>query len=150
MNLMLETRLQTLESRQGAAENNYVNIDKKGESSSHFITEIMDKMESKLQNMEMAVQILNNEHKREKDNFSRLEVNSLKNNDEFKGVLGQLQQEMQGRIELKVTDLVNRLMMEQDDRMRGHDEIKYQLEVKDKMYNDKAKYEREEMRDRYS
>jgi hypothetical protein len=55
MNLMLETRLQTLESRQGAAENNYVSIDKKGESSSHFITEIMDKMESKLQNMEMAV-----------------------------------------------------------------------------------------------
>jgi hypothetical protein len=61
-----------------------------------------------------------------------------------------MQQEMQGRIELKVTDLVNRLMMEQDDRMRGHDEIKYQLEVKDKMYNDKAKFEREEMRDRYS
>ena len=28
--------------------------------------------------------------------------------------------------------------------------MKYQMDIKDKMINDKSKYEREEMRDRYS
>lgn len=34
--------------------------------------------------------------------------------------------------------------------MRGYEDLKYQMDVKDKQYSDKARYEREEMRDRYS
>ena len=49
-----------------------------------------------------------------------------------------------------MTELVNRLLLEQDERMRQVDDIKYQIDIKDKMTQDKSKYEREEMRDRYS
>ena len=49
-----------------------------------------------------------------------------------------------------MTDLVNRLLLEQEDRLRSIEEIKYQMDVKDKILNEKTKYERDEMRDRYS
>lgn len=48
-----------------------------------------------------------------------------------------------------MTDLVNKILMESDERLRGLDDIRYQLEMKDKMLNEKTKHEREEMRDRY-
>lgn len=49
-----------------------------------------------------------------------------------------------------MTDLVNRLLLEQEERMRQMEDIKYQIDIKDKMLVEKSKYEREEMRDRYS
>jgi hypothetical protein len=49
-----------------------------------------------------------------------------------------------------MTDLVNRLLLEQEDRLRSIDEFKYQVEFKDKVNQEKSKQEREEMRDRYS
>ena len=49
-----------------------------------------------------------------------------------------------------MTDLVNRLLLEGEERMRSLDDIKYQIDMKEKMNNEKSKHEREEMRDRYS
>lgn len=49
-----------------------------------------------------------------------------------------------------MTELVNRLLLEQEERMRSFEDIRYQLDVKEKMTMEKAKHEREEMRDRYS
>jgi len=48
-----------------------------------------------------------------------------------------------------MTDLVNKILMESDERLRGIDDLRYQLEMKDKLLNEKTKHEREEMRDRY-
>ena len=45
--------------------------------------------------------------------------------------------------------MVNKLLLEQEDRMRQIDDVKYQMEMKDKIINEKSKNEREEMRDRY-
>jgi hypothetical protein len=82
--------------------------------------------------------------------LGRLEITGLKNNEEFKNVLGSLQTEFSGRLEIKMTDLVNRLLLEQEDRLRSIEEIKYQMDVKDKILNEKTKHERDEMRDRYA
>eukprot|EP00351_Strombidinopsis_sp_SopsisLIS2011_P004781 CAMPEP_0116874084 /NCGR_PEP_ID=MMETSP0463-20121206/5481_1 /TAXON_ID=181622 /ORGANISM="Strombidinopsis sp, Strain SopsisLIS2011" /LENGTH=49 /DNA_ID=CAMNT_0004517245 /DNA_START=1147 /DNA_END=1296 /DNA_ORIENTATION=+ len=49
-----------------------------------------------------------------------------------------------------MTDLVNRLLMEQEERLRSVDDIRYQMEMKDKMNNEKSKHERDELRDRYA
>ena len=51
---------------------------------------------------------------------------------------------------MKITDLVNRLLLEQEERMRSLDDIRYQIDMKEKLNTEKAKHEREEMRDRYS
>ena len=40
--------------------------------------------------------------------------------------------------------------MEQEERLRSIDDIKYQLDMKEKLNSEKSKHEREEMRDRYS
>lgn len=82
--------------------------------------------------------------------MSRLEISSLKYNDDFKGILSQVQNEFQSRLEIKMTDLVNRLMLEGEDRMRAIDDIRYQFDMKEKMNTEKNRHEREEMRDRYS
>ena len=91
-----------------------------------------------------------NEIGKEKENINQLEFFNLKNNEDFKNMIGSLQQDFSGKMEIKMTDLVNRLLLEQEERMRQMEDIKYQIDIKDKMLMEKTKYEREEMRDRYS
>ena len=61
-----------------------------------------------------------------------------------------LQSEFGSRLEIRMTELVNKLLMEQEERMRSVEDIRYQLDIKEKMNIEKAKHEREEMRDRYA
>jgi hypothetical protein len=55
---------------------------------------------------------MNVEQRREKENIGRLEVSGLKNNDEFRGMVSGLQSDIQYKLEVKMTDLVNRLLTE--------------------------------------
>lgn len=50
--------------------------------------------------------------------MGRLEMSNLKNSDEFRNVLTGVQNDMQYKLEIKMTDLVNRLLSEQDHRQR--------------------------------
>jgi hypothetical protein len=65
-------------------------------------------------------------------------------------MVNSIQSEFGSRLEIRMTELVNRLLLEQEERMRSFEDIRYQLDVKEKMTMEKAKHEREEMRDRYS
>ena len=49
-----------------------------------------------------------------------------------------------------MTEMVNRMMQEQDDRMRQVDEIRATIDMKDRLNNQAVKHERDEMRDRYA
>lgn len=93
---------------------------------------------------------MKNEQKKDKDNVSRLEITSLRYNEDFKNVITSVQTEFQSRLEVKITDLVNRLLLEQEERLRSIDDIRYQIDMKEKLNTEKAKNEREEMRDRYA
>ena len=75
---------------------------------------------------------------------------NLRNNEDFRSMLGSMQNDFGGKLEIKITDLVNRILLEQEERMRQMNDIKYQIDIKDKMILDKQKFEREEMRDRYN
>ena len=70
---------------------------------------------------------------KEKENLGRVEVNGLKNSEEFRGMLNQVQGEFSNRLEIKLTDLVNRLLSEQEERARAIDDVKYTVDMKDKM-----------------
>lgn len=65
--------------------------------------------------------------------MGRVEVNGLKNSEEFRGMLNQVQGEFSNRLEIKLTDLVNRLLSEQEERARAIDDVKYTVDMKDKM-----------------
>lgn len=60
----------------------------------------------------------------------------------------QLQADLQHRLELRSSDLLNRLLQEQEERFRNHEDLKFTLESKDKMISEKMQFEREENRDK--
>ena len=68
--------------------------------------------------MEQTHDALKQDVGRGKDDFGRMELMNLRNSEEFKGVVGSLQTEFGQKLEVRMTELVNRLMQEQDDRMR--------------------------------
>jgi hypothetical protein len=49
-----------------------------------------------------------------------------------------------------MTDLVNRLLTEADERTRGIEDVKYQMDMKDKLSSEKNSNERNELRERYN
>lgn len=58
-----------------------------------MVNDVVEKLEGKVLNMEQNLHFLKNEHNRERENLSRLEISSLRYNEDFKGVLGQVQNE---------------------------------------------------------
>ena len=61
---------------------------------------------------------MKNDASREKDNVGRIEITNLKNNEDFKNIVGQIQVDFGNKLELKMTDMVNKLLLEGEDRMR--------------------------------
>jgi hypothetical protein len=65
-------------------------------------------------------------------------------------MLGNLQKDYGVKLEARMTELVSRLLNEQDERMKNVEDLRYTIDTKEKMINEKSKYEREEMRNRYA
>ena len=85
---------------------------RKGDAASMFLNEVFERLEGKLMGLEQNVQLMNMEQKKEQEQMGRLEVLNFKNNDEFRGMLNNLQNDYQTKLEVKITDLVNRLLHE--------------------------------------
>ena len=49
-----------------------------------------------------------------------------------------------------MTDLVNRLLSGQEERQRQMEDMRYQVEMKDRMEKEKSKQGMDELRDRYN
>ena len=150
LNTNLESQLSTLESKINILQSNSGNLEQKGEMSNSMMGELAEKIEKRLHNVEDVIQLLNSEQRTEKDKFTNFEVNFLKNNDGFREMLGHIQKEYGTKLEVRMTELVSRLLNEQDERMKNVEDLRYTIDTKEKMINEKSKYEREEMRNRYS
>lgn len=84
--------------------------DRKGETTQGILADIIDKMETKVLSMEQNVDILRNEFNRERDNLGRLELTNLRNNEDFKNAVGQIQMDFGSKLEIKMTELINRML----------------------------------------
>lgn len=109
------------------------------------MSELAEKMERRVHNLEDVLQMMNNEQKAEKSKTARLEVND----DGLRVHMSVIQKDIADKLEMRMTEVVQRLLLEQDERMKGHEDLRYQLDIKEKLINEKSKYEWEEMRDRY-
>jgi hypothetical protein len=118
LNQQIEQRIQYLEQRLAQSEQNNQLINRKGDAASMFLNEVFERVEGKVMGLEQATQLLTAEQRRDKENLGRLEMNNLKNSDEFRNVINSVQNDMQYKLEIKMTDLVNRLLSEQDQRQR--------------------------------
>ena len=100
------------------SENNNQIVNRKGDAASLFLNEVFERVEGKLMGLEQNVQLMGIEQRKDKDNVGRLEVTNLKNSEDFRNLLNQVQNDSSHRLEVKMTDLVNRLLTEQEERQR--------------------------------
>ena len=149
MQQIFDDRIQQMESRILGNEQSFLNVDRKGDTNQGILSEIVDKMESKVLQMEQQLDSVKNEFVRDRENMGRIELTNLRNNEDFKTAVGSVQVDFGQKLELRVTEMVNRLLQEQEERLRQIDEIKYTIDMKDKITQQQSKNEREEMRDRY-
>lgn len=132
------------------SDNNTAMVNKKGDAASMFLNEVFERVEGKLMGLEQNVQLMGMEQRKEKENVGRIEVSSLKHSDDFRNMLNQMQNDYSHRLEVKVTDLVNRLLTEQEERSRQIEDVRYQMEMKERVEREKGRQGVEEMRERYN
>lgn len=101
------------------------------------MSELAEKMERRVHNLEDVLQMMNNEQKAEKSKTARLEVND----DGLRVHMSVIQKDIADKLEMRMTEVVQRLLLEQDERMKGHEDLRYQLDIKEKLINEKSKYE---------
>jgi len=101
-----------------SSETNSQMVNRKGDAASMFLNDVFERLEGKLMGLDQNVQIMGMEQRKEKENVGRIEVSTLKNSDDFRNMMSQLQNDYSHRLEVKMTDLVNRLLTEQEERVR--------------------------------
>lgn len=63
-------------------------VNRKGDAASQFLNEVFERMEGKLMGLEQNLNLFSMEQRKEKESIGRIEVNNLKNSEEFRNVLG--------------------------------------------------------------
>lgn len=146
----LESQISNLESKLNLLEQNADSIVFKGDVSNNMMGELAEKIEKRLNNIEEVMQIVNHEQKNDKNKLNHVEISTLRNSEDFRDMLMSLQKDYGIKLEARMTELVSRLLNEQDERMKNVEDLRYTIDTKEKMIHEKSKYEREEMRNRYS
>lgn len=88
------------------------------------------------------------EQRKDQKSIDRAEMQTHHLQDDVRTFMTQLQSDLQHRLELRSSDLLNRLLQEQEERFRNHEDLKFSLESKDKLISEKMQFEREEHRDK--
>lgn len=83
-----EARVVQAEQRLAAAEQNGLLFDRKGENNTSIMAELVEKLENKVLAMDQGMQALRTELHSERESLGRLEINNLRNNEDFKNVIG--------------------------------------------------------------
>lgn len=147
--LLMDSKIQALESRLGQGERMYMQLDRKADSGVTMISDVADKVEKRVQMLETALYALHSEHQTSVKTIDRVDSHASRATDELKSIVNQVESGLQTRLELRMTEVLTRLVHEQEDRLRNHEEIKTSLDLKDKLVQERISYDREEMRDRY-
>jgi hypothetical protein len=63
-------------------------------------------------------------------------------------ILQSMQQDTQARLEGRASELINRIVMEHEQRVKSLDELKVNSDMREKLNIERVQYEREEVRER--
>lgn len=148
LSLTVESRVSQIESRLNQGERQVVTIDSKSDTSVGLLVELAEKVERRVQMIETALFALGSEQEQDHKVIDKVESGSQRLQEDLKVFLRQLQGDIQHRVELKTGDLLNRLIQEQEERLRTHQDLKYTFDMKDKMTHEKIQFDRDEFRDR--
>lgn len=98
--------------------------------------------------LESNLLTLGKEQLKDRDQLRRVDISSAKLQEDIKVMLQNLHSDYQSRLEAKGTEMVNRIIMEHEQRVKVQEETRQSIEVQFKMNNERLQYEREETRER--
>ena len=124
-----------------------MSVAQKGDSGLNYVSEWNDRLEKKVGSMEASILSMGREQMRDKETIARLEDVNARMNEDFKTLLTGMHNDYQQRLDNRVTEIVNRIILEHEDRMRSHEDLRLNFEMREKLAVEKANYEREELRD---
>lgn len=149
LNSDMESRLRGLESKFILSEQNMNQLITKGETGINYMSEWNEKLDSRIQQLETNLIGLGKEQMKDRDSVVRMEVLNQKITTDLKQLLSSMQSDYQTSLESRVTEVLNRITIEHEERKRSEEDLKHQMDVRTKLQEEKINYEKEEMRDRY-
>ena len=149
LELAIEGRVGGLESGKMMVEKRLEEVQGKGEGAMGQVVSWNQKLESRVQQLEATLFVLGREQVRDKENITKVDVTNQKMAEQIRDLLVNLQGDYSSKLEVKMTEVVNRIVMEHEERVKGMDELRQTMNLKEKLNADKQNYEREEMRDRF-
>ena len=150
LSVSLESRMMSLENRINSGERQVVSVDNKSEGSVSLLIELAEKVDRRMQMIETALLAVGGESEKNFKAIDRVESGAYRLQEDLKAFFKQLQSDIQQRLEIKSGDLFNKLLQEQEERLRNHEDLKYTFELKDKMIQEKLQYDRNEFKTRIS
>lgn len=120
VNLALETKYQALEAKFLVADRTLAMLGQKGEIGLNNLSEWNDKMEKKTQALESNLFALTREQIKDKESIAKLESINSRLSEDLSQLLNNLNTDYNQKLEAKVTELVNRIVMEHEERIKNH------------------------------
>jgi hypothetical protein len=149
LSLSLENRMLILENRINNGERQVATIDN-GTGNMNMLIDLAEKLDKRFQMVETALLALGGEHEKNARTIDKVENGAYHLQEDLNIFFKQLQTDIHKRIELKSSDLLNKLLQEQEERLRNHEDIKYTFDLKDKMTQEKLQFDRNEFKARLS
>ena len=127
------------------AEQNMNQLVTKGETGINYMSEWNEKLDSRIQSLETNLIGLGKEQMKDRDSIGRMEALNQKLTDDLKQLLNAMQTDYTLRLDSKITEVLNRIVIEHEERKRSEDDLKHQMEVRTKLQEEKMNYEKEEI-----
>lgn len=145
----VESRIRGLESKFILSEQNMNQLITKGETGITYMSEWNEKLDGRIQQLETNLIGLGKEQMKDRDSVARMESLNQKMTDDLKQLLSAMQTDYQTRLDSKITEVLNRVIIEHEERKRSEEDLRHQMDIRTKLQEEKINYEKEEMRDRY-
>lgn len=124
-------------------------MSQKTSSGSEVLNELGDKLMSRLATSESNLLLLGKEQVKDKEAISKLMAQNDRIGEDLQLLLRNMQADFQNKLENRVQETVNRLMMEHEERIRSQEEIKKNLDLRERISAEKQMSDKMETKAKY-
>ena len=86
---------------------------------------------------------------KDKEQVSRIDSSTSRIAEDLNILLRNMQSDIQYKLENRVSEMVNKIMFEKEERMRSQDEIRKNLDFRERLLMEKQRSEKEQLESRY-
>ncbi|CAD8113035.1 unnamed protein product [Paramecium sonneborni] len=140
-----EQRINGMESKIYNGEKALIQVAQRGDSGMNFINETNERIEKRVMALEANLLALGKDQLKDHEQINRVDMANQRIQEEFKGMLQLIQQDYTQRLDTRVTEVINRIVMEHEQRVKTMEEMKQAQSLKDQINMERLQYEREEV-----